>query len=138
MDIDLNALETVIYNNQDVEKIILNSDVIWEKVVYQPEWHTVWTGSLDCTVKVPLGTTQERTYSNMDGVKANLPTRVTGTQYNSTNTFTNVELGDDYTKVIDLHYMKKPTSDNRIQVKLGGRSIFTYTGITLTEIQQYY
>ena len=104
-------------------------------------WHTVWTGSLEYTHAT---ITYSEVSKTVNGVTANLPTRVSGTgKKNTSKTFSNVELkyenGTNGTLVVNDgydQYMLAPTTTNTLKARVKG--YFMANGIILTEVQQYY
>ena len=116
-------------------------------------WHTVWTGSLDLSYSSVFSAQYSTKTGAATGVKAGLPTRVSGTAKQVTSkTFSSVELnysdGTNGTQVVTdglsydfPQYVIAPTTDNSISARVGRDSggILTQAyGVIIQEIQQYY
>ena len=119
------------------------------------QWRTVWTGSLTLSYTSWFSAAYSTKSGTASGVKANLPTRVSGTgAYDKAATFVNVELdyadGSNGTQVVldsstsikdQPQYVIAPTVDNQISARVGrvasGSSTASY-GVIIQEIQQYY
>ena len=104
-------------------------------------WKTVWTGSLAFS-------SAENSYTEItlpvEGVVANLPTRVSGQSGRTQVSFSNVELNyDDVngTKVVSeliyAMYLKAPVVSGELTARVRGMS-GQQMGFSLFEVQQYY
>lgn len=146
---NLDIVESVSYNNQLVEKLILNGTTIWEKA--QPQWHTIYTTETSGGVGFGANTNSTTAVENkiyIYGVKVGVPTRISGTGYYTRDTiFTDVTLKAYYATVVKdggtlgkNQMAKAPTEANYIPVKLQGISgIISYRlGILITKVEQYY
>lgn len=152
MDIDLTTLKEVKFNNQDVLTLkyeTLTGDIdIWTKPASEDVgWKTIFTGNLSIT-NYAINTSFVKKEVTITGLKANVPTRVTGTGAYSKTPFTNVELTKTFstiltsgdTVVVDAgknQQLYKPTIDNKLIAKIGGVGLKT-VGIIITKIEQYY